>query len=128
MHAKTTVVLLTGLLCACVQPQPPAAVQPAAAPPPAAAQPAPPAAAPPVAAARWVRIRAVPCSRLLELSAEDRAAASMFYHGYQASRSGEREINVGGLGDLEALALKYCTAYPDRPVVEAFKEVHALNR
>jgi hypothetical protein len=64
----------------------------------------------------------------MELSAEDRAAASMFYHGYQASRSGRREINVGGLGNLEALVLRYCTAYPDRPVVEAFREVYALNR
>jgi hypothetical protein len=70
----------------------------------------------------------VPCSRLLELSDEDRAAASMFYHGYQASRSGKREINVGGLGHVQALALSYCTAYPDRPVVEAFREVYALDR
>jgi hypothetical protein len=64
----------------------------------------------------------------MELSAEDRAAASMFYHGYQAARSGKGEINVGGLGNLEALALRYCAAYPDRPVVEAFREVYALGR
>ncbi len=121
MHGKIAVVLLTGLLCACVQPQP---TVEAAAPPPAAAPPAVPA----VAAARWVRIRAVPCSRLMELSAEDRAAASMFYHGYQASRSGAREVNVPGLGNLEALVLSYCTAYPDRPVVQAFRDVYALNR
>ena len=123
MHGKIAVVLLTGLLCACVPPPPPGPVQ-SAAPPPAAAPPA----APAVAAARWVRIRAVPCSRLMELSAEDRAAASMFYHGYQASRSGAREVNVPGLGNLEALVLSYCTAYPDRPVVEAFREVYAINR
>ena len=125
MHGKTAVVLLLGLLCGCVQPQPSGAVQSPAAPPPAAAQPAAAAAVP---AARWVSIRAVSCARLLELSDEDRAAASMFYHGYQASRSGARNINVGGLGNLEALVLRYCTAYPDRPVVEAFKEVYALNR
>jgi hypothetical protein len=64
----------------------------------------------------------------LELSDEDRAAATMFYHGYQTSRSGAREVNVGGLGNVGALILRYCTAYPDRPVVQAFKEVYALNR
>jgi hypothetical protein len=125
MHGKIAVVLLTGLLCACVPPPPPGPAQPAPAPPPAAAQPAPPAAE---AAARWVRIRAVPCSRLLELSDEDRAAASMFYHGYEASRRGTREINVNGLGHVGALVLSYCTAYPDRPVVDAYREVYALNR
>ena len=64
----------------------------------------------------------------MELTAEDRAAASMFYHGYQASRSGAREVNVPGLGNLEALVLSYCTAYPGRPVVQAFRDVYALNR
>ena len=124
MHGKIAVVLLTGLLCGCMQPPPPGAVQPAASPPP----PPPPAAAAPVPAERWVRIRAVPCSRLTELSDEDRAAASMFYLGYQASRAGARQINVGGLGHVQAQVLSYCVAYPDRPVVDAYREVYALNR
>ena len=63
----------------------------------------------------------------MELSAEDRAAASMFYLGYQASRVGARQINVGGLGHVQALVLNYCAAYPNRPVVEAYRAAYALN-
>ena len=90
MNGKPAAVLLSGLLLACVQMQPPeATAPPAPSPPPAQAQaPAPPA---PTAAAEpppdhIVNIRRARCEDLLKLSPEDRAAASMFYIGYQASR------------------------------------------
>jgi hypothetical protein len=119
MKGKSAVVLLLGLLVACVQAQP----QEAAAPPPApapAATPVPATEAP--AGDRIVTIRRATCERFLQLSAEDRAAASMFYIGYQSSRSRARTVNVNLLPSIEALALDYCSAYPNRPVAAAFAQ------
>jgi hypothetical protein len=69
----------------------------------------------------------VPCSRFLQLSQEDRAAASMFYLGYQASRLGAGDINVSGLGSMVSLADSYCQAFPDRPAAEAFAAAYRMT-
>src|SRR5438132_2697955 len=99
MNGKTAFVLLSGVLsgslCACVQP-PDAAAPAAATPPPvAAAAPAPAPVAEPTPSNRWVSIQGATCEKLLELSPDDRAAASLFYIGYQAARLRSRTINVG---------------------------------
>ena len=67
MKGKLAVLLLSGLLFACVQAPPPTttAAPPPAPPPAPAVAPAPTAEAPP--ANRRVTIRAVRCARLLEL-------------------------------------------------------------
>jgi hypothetical protein len=122
MNGKIGVVLFSGLLFACVQTPPP---NTAAAPPPAPAvapPPAPVAEAPP--ANRFVSIRGARCSRLLELPEDDRAAASLFYIGYQASRLGARTINVGRIPDAEARALSYREASPNQSVANAFRQAY----
>ena len=125
MNGKIAVVLLSGSLSACVQAQPPAAS--VAAPPPAAAVPAPAptrvAAAMPEAAPagdRYVTIRSARCATLLGLPEDDRAAASLFYIGYQASRLGARSINANAIPATESEALNYCRTFPNRTVAEAF--------
>jgi hypothetical protein len=124
MNGKTAYVLLSGVLsgslCACVQP--PDAAAPAAPPPPAA--PAPAAVAEPTPGDRWVSIQGATCERLLELSPDDRAAASLFYTGYQAARFASRAINVAAIPDAEAWAESYCAEHPGRPAVEAFRQAY----
>jgi hypothetical protein len=134
MNGKTAFVLLSGVLsgslCACAQPQEAAA--PAASPPPPeaaapAAPPPPPAPAPvaePPAGDRWVSIRGATCERLLELSSDDRAAASLFYTGYQAARFGSRAINVAAIPNAEEWAERYCAEHPGQPAVEAFRQAY----
>ena len=121
MNGKTAFVLLSGVLsgslCACVQP--PEAAAPAAPPPPA---PAP--VAEPTPGDRWVSIREATCERLLELSPDDRAAASLFYTGYQAARFGSRAINVAAIPNAEEWAEKYCAEHPGQPAVEAFRQAY----
>jgi hypothetical protein len=122
MNGKIAVVLLSGSLLACVQAQPPAAT--VAAPPPALApaptQVAAAVAAPVPAGNRYVTIRSARCSTLLGLPEDDRAAASLFYIGYQASRLGARSINVNAIADAESEAFNYCQTFPNRTVAEAF--------
>jgi len=122
MNGKIAVVLLSGSLLACVQAQPPAATVAAPAPPPApAATPVAAAVAAPVPAGnRYVTIRTARCSTLLGLPEDDRAAASLFYIGYQASRLGARSINVNAIPDAESEAFNYCQTFPNRTVAEAF--------
>ena len=123
MKGKPAVVLLSGLLFACVQAPPPPTTTAAPPPPPApVAAPAPVAEAPP--ANRRVTIRAVRCARLLELPEDDRAAASLFYIGYQASSLRARTINVGAIPDAENRALSYCEANPNRAAVGAFRQAY----
>jgi zona occludens toxin (predicted ATPase) len=132
MNGKTAFALLSGVLsgslCACAQPQEAAA--PAASPPPAVPAPAPaPALAPapvaePPAGDRWVSIRGATCERLLELSSDDRAAASLFYTGYQAARFGSRAINVAAIPNAEEWAERYCAEHPGQPAVEAFRQAY----
>jgi len=116
MKATWTVVLLSGLLGACVPTAP-------TAPPPA--QPtsslAPPAAAAaPTYESRPVAIRNVTCGALLNAAEDDREAASMFFIGYTAARQKRTKIDVAELDGLEAAALGYCAAHPDRPAAVAF--------
>jgi HdeA/HdeB family protein len=95
-----------------------------AAPPPALApsptQVAAAVAAPVPAGNRYVTIRSARCSTLLGLPEDDRAAASLFYIGYQASRLGARSINVNAIPDAESEAFNYCQTFPNRTVAEAF--------
>jgi len=133
MNGKIAAVLLSGLLFACVQAPPPAAVAPsppapAPAPPPAAAAPAPSPLSEAVREQRIVDIRAAGCDGLLGLDNDDRIAAAMFYIGYQASRFGSRTINVGRIPTIGRLALSYCEAHPDRPVTEAFAQAYRQGR
>jgi hypothetical protein len=58
------------------------------------------------------------------LSPDDRAAAALFYTGYQAARFGSRAINVGAIPDAEAWAYNYCFEHPGRPAVEAFRQAY----
>jgi hypothetical protein len=127
MNGKTAFVLLSGVLsaslCACVQP--PEAAAPAAPPPPVAAPaPAPAPVAEPPPGDRWVSIRGATCARLMELSPDDRAAASLFYTGYQAARFGSRSINVAAIANVEERAESYCAEHPDRTAVEAFRQAY----
>ena len=123
MKGKAAVVLLSGLLFACVQAPPPTTTAAPPAPPPVpAVAPAPVAEAPP--ANRRVSIRAVRCARLLELPEDDRAAASLFYRGYQASSLRARTINGGAIPDAESRALAYCEANPNRAAVDAFRQAY----
>lgn len=121
MYGKTAAVLLSGLLFACAPAQPPA---PAPLPPP----PVPAAAAPPAPGDRFVNIRSVSCERFLSLAPEDRAAAAMFYIGYEASRFGARDINVPRIPSIETLALNYCSAFPQRPAAAAFADAFRATR
>ena len=132
MTGKPAAVLLSALLLACVQTQPPeATAPPAPSPPPAQAQaPVPPA---PTAAAEpppdhIVNIRRARCEDLLGLSPEDRAAASMFYIGYQTSRVRATTINVGVIPSIEEQAIAYCEDNPDRTVAQAFADAYSRAR
>jgi hypothetical protein len=129
MNGKTIFVLLSGVLsgslCACVQPQEAAA--PAPPPPPVAApepEPAPAPAAEPTPSNRWVSIQGATCERLLELSPDDRAAASLFYIGYQAAHFRSGAINVAAIPNAEQWAESYCAEHPGRPAVEAFRQAY----
>ena len=137
MIGKITVVLLSGLLFACVQTPSREPVAPPPAPPPAPAAPptSPPIASPPqrplaeaIHEERIVAIRRADCETLLGLDDGDRAAAGMFYIGYQASRFGSRTINVGRIPTIERLALDYCQTHPDRLVAEAFALAYRQGR
>jgi len=128
MNGKAAAVLLSGLLVGCVQTQPPEATAPTA--PPAAAAPAP-AQAPAAAAApadHIVRIREATCQDVLGLAPDDRAAATMFYIGYQASRFRSKTINVALIPSIEGQALAYCEENPDRTVVQAFAKAYSEAR
>jgi hypothetical protein len=136
MKAKTAALLLSGWLVACAKTQPQeAAAPPAPSPPPAPApaQPAEPAPAPlpaaePAPVNRIVNIRAAGCQNLMTLSPEDRAAASMFYIGYQAALFRSRTINVGGIRGIEARALTYCQEHPNQTVAQAFAQAYSRAR
>jgi hypothetical protein len=127
MNGKTAFVLLSGVLssslCACAQPLEVAA---SAAPPPQVAAPAPAPApvAEPTPSNRWVSIQGATCERLLELSPDDRAAAALFYIGYQAARFRSRAINVAAIPNAEEWANNYCAEHPGRPAVEAFRQAY----
>ncbi len=124
MNGKIAVVLLSGLLFACVQPEPPAASAPPAPPPPPA--PAPVAQVAP--AARIVVIQRASCGDLLRLAVEDREDASMFYIGYQSGRLHARTVNVSAIPSMLSLAVNYCAAHSDRTAAEAFAKAYYYMR
>ena len=105
---------------------PPEAIAPAAPSPPPAPAPVQASAAPP--ADHIVNIREARCGDLLKLAPDDRAAATMFYIGYQASRFRASTIDVALIPSIEAQALTYCEENPDRPVVQAFAEAYSEAR
>ena len=122
MNRKAAIVLLLGLLSACAPMQPPAPP----APPPAPA----PAPAPAIESTtdHFVTIQRATCGTYLQLSADDRAAASMFYIGYVSRRYGARAINVSTIPSIEGLALDYCGISPNRTVGSAFGEAYLEAR
>jgi HdeA/HdeB family len=122
MTRNVAALSLSTLLVACVQAQPPAPSAPAA-PPPAASQ-----AAQAPSGDRIVVIRKATCDTLLGLSPDDRAVATMFYIGYQASQSRARTINVGAIPAMETQAIKYCEAHPASTVSQAFNNAYVRNR
>ena len=146
MNGKTAAVLLSALLAACAQTPPPQAAAPSvSSPPPApaaaptpspaaalsavpAAAPARPAAAKSARTDHIVDIRGASCQDLLRLSPEDRAAAAMFYVGYQASRFRARTINVAVIPSIEAQAVTYCQENPAWSVAQAFAQAYLRTR
>ena len=129
MNTKAAIVLLSGLVCACAPVPAPAPAPPApAAPPPAAAAPAPITPAVQATADHYVTILRATCDTYLALAPDDRAAASMFYIGYQARRVGTRAVNVSAIPSIEGLALDYCSFDPRRTVASAFAEAYREAR
>jgi HdeA/HdeB family len=85
-------------------------------------------AAEPAPADHIVNIQRANCADLLKLSPEDRAAASMFYIGYQASRFRARTINVGVIPSIEGQAIASCEENPDRTVAHVFAKAYLQTR
>src|SRR5215469_6477523 len=123
MNGKAAIILLSGLLFACAQAQPP---EPAA--PPAPAPAVAPAPATVAAEDHYVDILRARCDTLLTLSPDDRAEASMFYIGYMARRYGVRTANVGLIPTMVGLAVDYCSAEPSRTVASVFADVYHDTR
>lgn len=136
MKAKTVAMLLAGLLFGCAQTPPSSATaQPGAGAPPAAARaesPPPAAIANPATASAQatkpvnhiVYILRSACQDMLNLSSDDRDAASMFYIGYQASHFHATSINVGLIPSIEDQAVTYCTEDRSRTVAQAFAQAY----
>ena len=101
--------------CAPVQPPaPPPAPAPAAPPPPAAPAPEPAVSTAPIP------IRSLSCAELLGASDDDRAAASMFFIGYQAALARVRNLSIAEIQAIEQNALSICAAHPEMTAVRAF--------
>jgi len=122
MKNAAAAVVLLGLLSACAQTAPPTAAPPPPAPAPA------PIEASPAPVDHFVQIRQARCDTFLGLSAEDRAAASMFYIGYQANRFRAGAINVGLIPSIGSMAVNFCLAEPNRRVADAFAEAYLEAR
>jgi len=126
MKSKLTLIALPALLllaaCSSSSPPPVSVPQPAAAP--AAPPPAPP---PPEPAASTapIPIRTLSCAELLGASDEDRAAASMFFIGYQASEAKVHDLAISQIEEIEEAALKSCADNPKLTAVRAFHDALA---
>ncbi|HWD56905.1 MAG TPA: HdeA/HdeB family chaperone [Stellaceae bacterium] len=120
MNSKFALIALpVMLLAACATPPGPAPAPAPAPPPPAAAPPPPPEAAAPTAP---IPIRALSCAELMGASDDDRAAASMFFIGYQASDAKVRGLSIAQIQAIEEAALQICAAKPQMTAVRAFHE------
>jgi hypothetical protein len=117
MISKLTLIALPALLlAACAQPSPPPAAAPAPMPPPAAAPPAPE----PAASTAPIPIRTLSCAELIGASDDDRAAASMFFIGYQAAASGVHNLSIAQIQAIEGKALSICAQHQAMPAVRAY--------
>ena len=116
MISKLTLIALPALLLAACAPVPQPAPAPAPAPPPPAAAPAPP----PAPSTTPIPIRTLSCAELIGASDDDRAAASMFFIGYQAAASGVRNLSIAQIEAIEEKALSICAAHQQMPAVRAF--------
>lgn|SRR5215469_12818642 len=115
MISKFALISLSVVLLAACAPVPPPAPPPP--PPPAAPPPAP---APEPVSTAPIPIRSLPCAELLGASDEDRAAAAMFFIGYQASRAQVRNLTISQIEAIERKALSACAMNPSMPAVRAF--------
>lgn len=127
MNPRVAVIGLAGVLLAgCAAPT---AEQPLAANPPpavAAAPPAPPAPPPPVAnpppqGRRPVVVARVRCETLLAAAPDDRAAASMFYLGYEAAAAHVAVVDINKVEEIEERALHYCLQHPHAYATVAYR-------
>jgi hypothetical protein len=116
MISKLALISLSVVLLAACAPVPAPAPAPLPPPPPAAPPPPPPE---PVSTAP-IPIRSLPCSELLGASDDDRAAAAMFFIGYQASRAQIRNLTISQIESIERKALSACAVNPTMPAVRAF--------
>ena len=121
MKTKCAIVisLVVPLLAACAPPSPPPPAVVPAPPPPAAAPPPPPPEAAPSTAP--IPIRTLSCAEMIGASDDDRAAASMFFIGYQAAAAGVRNLSIAQIQAIEGKALSICAAHPALPAVRAFR-------
>ena len=126
MRGKIAATLLSSTLFACVQAQAPEVGAPATPPPPPAAAAAVSAAVPP--GDRLIVIRRATCDTFLGLTPEDRAAASLFYMGYSASRFRLTTVNANNIPDLQTRAINNCSAQRERTVAWAFALAYSQSR
>ncbi|HWB51768.1 MAG TPA: HdeA/HdeB family chaperone, partial [Stellaceae bacterium] len=125
MISKLALVALpVTLLVACTPAPAPAPAPPP--PPPAAAPPPAPAAEP--ASTAPIPIRTLSCAEILGASDDDRAAAAMFFIGYQASRAQVRNLSISQIQAIEETALAACSANQSMPAVRAFAQAVRENR
>ncbi|MGA8399624.1 MAG: HdeA/HdeB family chaperone, partial [Stellaceae bacterium] len=78
---------------------------------------------PPEAAASTapIPIRTLSCAELLGASDDDRAAASMFFIGYQAARNNVHNLSIEQIQAIEGKALSICAAHQTMPAARAFQ-------
>lgn len=121
MKTKCAIVisLVVPLLAACAPPSPPPPAVVPAPPPPAAAPPPPPPEAAPSTAP--IPIRTLSCAEMIGASDDDRAAASMFFIGYQASSTGVHDLSIAQIQAIEGKALGICASKPALPAARAFR-------
>jgi hypothetical protein len=126
MRGIIAVTLLSSMLSACVQERALEAGAPATPAPPPAAAPTVSPAVPTVD--RLIVIQRATCDTFLGLPPEDRAAASLFYMGYSASRFRLKTVNASNIPDIQTRAINNCSAQPERTVAWAFARAYSQNR
>jgi len=80
-----------------------------------------------IAPGKW-EVERVLCSDLLSATDDDRASAAMFYFGYLAAKTNIRVVDVNNLSDNIAKVMKQCSAKPNEPVPQAFREALASGQ
>lgn len=69
--------------------------------------------------------RTLSCAEIIGAGDDDRAAASIFFLGYQAAASSVATQSIAKIQAIEGKALSICAANPQMSAVRAF---HAANR